>query len=782
MIALLPGPEETAPGAVRLAEPLPSVDVLVPLRNEWQALRPCLESLAAFTAWPDLRLTLLDDASDAFTQARLVDFAARAKGGSVRVLRNESPLGFVRNANRGLAESTGDFAVLLNSDTLLTPGWLAQLVAAAHADPVVAAAMPMSNEASFHSLDVPMGWNVFQYAAALAERGGAPFDAVTASGFCLLLRRAALAELGLFDEAFGLGYGEESDWCMRARARGWKVVAVPTAFVHHRGRVTFKDHKARTFREHNYGLFMSRWSDPYRRAMAAYHAADALAPLRDGFVRMTPSKRPGLVRAFESRRRSGGVSHAVAETWRYLRDQGGLARLAPLVRARRLLRPAAPPAPLPRGFVSRRRPRVTYVLEKFSLSGGVLSVVQLVNRLTLLGWDAKIATHHDHRQEHLDAYTLYHKPWVFPSAEAMIRHFPPSDVVVATLWSTAPKVHRIVTETRPGAVPWYFIQDDETRFFPSFDRSARQAVHDGYPLIENRIVKSAWLAGVLAARGFASVRVPLGLDLDAFYCERPGAPRPLRVLAMARPSTPRRGFPALVAALRELARRRPDVEIALFGCPDLAAHGLDFPHVDLGMIPNDRMRSVYNEACAFLDTSEFQGFGRPALEAMACGCATVLGREGGVAEYARDGENCLLIDPTDRDGAVAAVLRLLDDAALRARLVAAASATVERFSCDAEAHATSRLFAASLGLDEAAVAEGRALGAPPASRRSTGGWCGGSRWPRCCAACRTVCSARSGGSSTLCCCSASTRWSSTASSASGAIPTSAPTRSSSPAR
>jgi hypothetical protein len=118
---------------------------------------------------------------------------------------------------------------------------------------------------------------------------------------------------------------------------------------------------------------------------------------------------------------------------------------------------------------------------------------------------------------------------------------------------------------------------------------------------------------------------------------------------MARPRTPRRGFAALVAALREVKRRRPDAEIAFFGCPDLAEHGIDFPHVDFGVLPNDRLRRVYNDAAIYLDTSEFQGFGRPALEAMACGCATVLGRDGGVTEYARDGENTLLVDSTDHD-------------------------------------------------------------------------------------------------------------------------------------
>jgi glycosyltransferase involved in cell wall biosynthesis len=176
---------------------------------------------------------------------------------------------------------------------------------------------------------------------------------------------------------------------------------------------------------------------------------------------------------------------------------------------------------------------------------------------------------------------------------------------------------------------------------------------------------------------------------------------------MARPKTPRRGFAWLAAALRAVARARPDVEIALFGCPNLAEHGLDFPHVDLGVVPNDRLRRVYNDAAVYLDTSAFQGFGRPGLEAMACGCAAVLSRHGGVTEYARDGENALLIDPEDPDAAASAVLSLLGDGARRARLVAAGLAAAQRFSCDAEALATSRLFAASLGIADD-VSAGRA--------------------------------------------------------------------------
>lgn len=700
LIELVPGAEESAPGDLLPPAGVPPVEILLPYRDAWHVLRICLDALAAFTPWPDLRLTLLDDASDAFTRERVAAFAAAHAGAMrIRVLRNETALGFVGNANRGLREAAAPFVVLLNSDTLVTPGWLARLVDTALGDARVAAAMPMSNEASLHSLALPMGWNVFQYAASLARTAKrTAYDAVTAAGFCLLIRRDALDDVGLFDTGFGLGYGEESDWCMRARSRGWRVVGVEDAFVHHRGKATFGDHKATTFFAGNYQRFMTRWGPAYSDAIGRHYDRDPLAPLRDAYVRMRPPEPPPLLRAFSDRVRSGGVAYATRETRNYLRDQGGARRLLEVLRRPWIGRPREA-HPMPRGFQSARRPRVTYVLEKFSISGGVLSVVQLVNRLTLLGWDAKIATHHGHDQRHLRRYALYSEPYVFPDAESMIRHFPPSDVVVATLWSTVPKVHRIVTETLPGAVPWYFVQDDETRFFPESDARARQAVMDGYPLIPNRIVKSDWLAGVLAARGFESVKVPLGMDLDLFYAADPARPRTPSIVAMARPETPRRGFAELVATLRAFHALRPDVEIRLFGSTDLAAHGIDFPFVDLGLVPQERLRKVYGEAAVFLDTSRFQGFGRPALEAMACGCAAVLGRNGGVNEYARDGENCLLIDPSDRDASVAALTRIFADAELHARLAAAGLATAAAYDCDAEARATAALFARSLGIE-----------------------------------------------------------------------------------
>jgi GT2 family glycosyltransferase/glycosyltransferase involved in cell wall biosynthesis len=700
MIRMRPDLEETLPLATPDLASAPSVDVVIPVHNEWHVLRPCLESIVAFTEYPNMRIVILDDGSDVFVRRRIEEWAAVERSIPVEVKRNETALGFVQNANRGFRETTSDLVALLNSDTVVTPLWLTRLVNAVATDPRIACVMPMSNQCSFHSLEVPMGWNIFQYSADLGRRmKSSCFDAVTVGGFCLLIRREALEDVGVYDEVFGRGYGEESDWCMRARSRGWKVTGTTDTYVYHRGKVSFKSYKDETFRDGNYQTFMKRWSSDYSKAMDQYKREDALAPVREAYTRMDSSASPPVISAFVDRVRSGGTAYAVTEAGRFVRDQGGAGQIPSILRQRGLVRSRQSDHPLPRGFQSSHRPRVTYVLEKFSISGGVLSVVQLVNRLCLLGWDAKIATHHDHNQEHLHAYMLYHHPYVFPSADAMIENFPESDIVVATLWSTAEKVDRII-QKMPHAVPWYFVQDDETGFFHGKDTHGRQRVVDSFGLVPNKIVKSQWLHDRLEDYGHSSEIVPVGFDLDSFYSYRPHEDRPMRILAMARPRTPRRGFERLVRALRIVKAERPEVEIAFFGCPNIEIYGLDFEHTDLGEVPNERLRELYNSSQIVLDLSDYQALGRIGLEAMACGAATVLTRFGGINEYIRDGENTLAVDPYDEPKTIEAVLRLIDDTALRSRLIEAGFRTVERFSCDIEARTTSRLFAASLGYED----------------------------------------------------------------------------------
>jgi GT2 family glycosyltransferase len=58
-------------------------------------------------------------------------------------------------------------------------------------------------------------------------------------GFCLLIRREVVDQVGLLDERFGIGNYEDDDYCRRARAHGWRLVVARDAFIHHFGHKTF---------------------------------------------------------------------------------------------------------------------------------------------------------------------------------------------------------------------------------------------------------------------------------------------------------------------------------------------------------------------------------------------------------------------------------------------------------------------------------------------------------------------------------------------------------------
>ena len=202
-------------------------DIVIPAYNALDALDHCLTSVRTHTS-PPFRVIVVDDASDERVACYLRAVAATDE--RVELLRNERNLGFVRTANRGLSATTAPFACLLNSDTIVTPGWLEALIRCARSDPRIAVVNPTSNAAVNLSVQMAPGLNMFTMAEAVAARSRRVYpDVVTAVGFCLLITRAALERFGAFDEIYGDGYCEESDYCMRITTGGGRTVVADDA-------------------------------------------------------------------------------------------------------------------------------------------------------------------------------------------------------------------------------------------------------------------------------------------------------------------------------------------------------------------------------------------------------------------------------------------------------------------------------------------------------------------------------------------------------------------------
>ena len=262
-----------------------AADVVVPVYNAPDDLRACVASVLADLR-PDVRLVLIDDASPDRAIAAYFGELARLAHPQLVMLRNERNLGFTGTANRGMQLSDAN-VVLLNSDAIVTRGWLDALLHCAATDPTIGTITPFSNNAEICSFPRfceanpwPLSRDAEPERAAITAAAVPTYpDLPTGVGFCLFLRRAMLDEVGIFDPAFGLGYGEENDLCVRAARAGWRNVLADNAFVVHTGGRSFVGQKAE-LGPRNTALLLERHPH-YLDMVHAYIAADPLRPLRE---------------------------------------------------------------------------------------------------------------------------------------------------------------------------------------------------------------------------------------------------------------------------------------------------------------------------------------------------------------------------------------------------------------------------------------------------------------------------------------------------------------------
>ncbi|MFM0113507.1 glycosyltransferase [Paraburkholderia nemoris] len=230
--------------------PLPAVtvDVVIPVYRGLDETRKCIESVLKAHCAANMRVIVIDDASPEPAVSAYLDSLPQTP--AFKVMRNEVNLGFVKTVNRGMRLEPANDIVLLNSDTEVADGWLDRLVWHAYSQSKIASVTPFSNNATICSYPTIYGTRVLPHGETLealnqafyTANAGRAVELPTGVGFCMYIRRACLDELGLFDEeAFGKGYGEENDFCLRALASGWTHLLATDTFVYHAGEVSFAD-------------------------------------------------------------------------------------------------------------------------------------------------------------------------------------------------------------------------------------------------------------------------------------------------------------------------------------------------------------------------------------------------------------------------------------------------------------------------------------------------------------------------------------------------------------
>ncbi len=624
-----------------------TVDVIVCVHDALDDVRDCLDSIVRRTR-PPYRLIVVDDGSGDPTREYLRGFAS-AQG--ALLFRNEVALGYTRAANVGLRASNGAFAVLLNSDTVVTASWLDRLVACAESGARIAAVGPLSNCASWQSLPEVLEENgdwsenplprdvTLDRMAAIVGEGAPTYPRLPfLNGFCLMIKREALREVGLFDEeAFGRGYGEENDFALRCQEGGWQLAVADDTYVFHR---------------------QSRSYSHDRRLALSAEAGVALGRKHDQAL-----VEAGVLRCRESRVLEG----------KRLRSREAISRLRLRDQAR----------------ARHEGRRVLFVLPVVDRGGGANVVFSEARSLRRMGVDARVLNLEAFREGFRRSY---------PDLDVPVQFAPPGDIpdvarrfdaVVATAFSS---VAWLVPLARSGRAPvlGYYVQDFEPSFFAEGSRDHRRA-WDSYALVPGirRFAKTAWNASEVESRvGVTCTVVGASFDVDLFrpFEEEPPS-EPLRVTAMVRPSTPRRQPGLTLDVLEEASRRFGGrVDLTIFGVaaddPDYLRLRRAFPHRHAGVLDERGLVALLNRTHVFLDASRYQAMGLTALEAMGCGATAILPSAGGAGSFAVNGENALLVDTASADGPLEALSALAADPGLRARLARQARRSVVPLHAD----------------------------------------------------------------------------------------------------
>ncbi|OJF69428.1 hypothetical protein BK026_11880 [Alteromonas sp. V450] len=223
----------------------PTVDIILPVYNALEDVKACINSLYFHSTYP-FNLIVIDDCSEPETENWLKE---AQKDNGFTLLRNKENLRFTKTVNKGFSESTSDYVVLLNSDTIVTAYWLEKILFCFDSDKSTGIVGPLSNAASWQTVpiredkehggwlvnDIPEGYTV-EHMGHLVEAVSSRIypEVPSVNGFCYTIKRDVINKIGTLDEEyFPTGYGEEDDFSIRARKAGFTIRVADDTYVFH---------------------------------------------------------------------------------------------------------------------------------------------------------------------------------------------------------------------------------------------------------------------------------------------------------------------------------------------------------------------------------------------------------------------------------------------------------------------------------------------------------------------------------------------------------------------
>jgi GT2 family glycosyltransferase/2-polyprenyl-3-methyl-5-hydroxy-6-metoxy-1,4-benzoquinol methylase len=610
---------------------LEPIDIIICVHNALEDVERCLLSITKHTTEP-YNLILVDDGSDEPTRKYLVEYTEKVKNSML--IRNENARGYTRAANQAMQKSKSNILVLLNSDTIVGPDWLDGLYSVMETDEKIGVVGPLSNTASWQSIPkltengdwamnpLPDGLSVDEMSYLIRKyAAGLELYVPLLNGFCLMIRREVINQIGYFnEELFGDGYGEEDDFNLRAQKAGWKLAIADDVYIFHA---------------------QSKSYSTERRRQLAQRAGIKLRELHgDDLVNFS-------VNCMNPHRVLEGIR----------------ARTNTMLEIEQVLQ---------KGRERFAGKKVLFVLPVLTVGGGANVVIDEARCMRNMGVDVRIFNINSYKEGFLRAYPHLDFPVVFGDQKDLIQIASSYDAVIATANFSVEWLKSLDSYSKPilgyyiqGFEPWMYDTDS-----PEFTRALRS-----YTLIKNIIsfTKTDWTQQtVYKYTGLKPTIVGVSVNINLFRPRdtRIFGEKPIKIVSMIRAESKYRKPDFTMELLRRLKKEyKESVLIQLFGTQDIRYSNLvvplDFDFEQYGILTQLQVANLLSKADIFVDFSEHQAMGLTALEAMSCGCAVIVPKNGGAVEFVQNQKNGLVVDTNNPNDCYDALRQIVQNDLLR---------------------------------------------------------------------------------------------------------------------
>ena len=630
-----------------------SVDIIVCVHNALEDVKRCIDSVIEYSNDP-YHIIIVNDGSNEETEQYLEAITEKySSDNRITLLKNEGMLhGYAIAANIGMRHSAGSYIVLLNSDTIVTAGWLDKMIDCAKSDSEIGIVGPLSNTASWQSVpkltengdwchnELPKDMGIQEMASLIEQYSGRIYLQVPLiNGFCMMVSRKVIDAIGYFDEEnFGRGFGEEDDFNLRAHKAGFKLAIVDNTYIYHAQSKSYTDEARKELSRKSGEILRQKHGEKY--------IEDCVLYMRENLVLL-------------------GIRERVA---------AAVLRQNYLIEAQKKW----------------KGKRILFHLPCSEAGGGANVIIQECRKLLQMGIEIAFYNLEMYQESFERCYPDLGIPVYYGIGYNGFQKYAVNfDVVCMTYYKAVRYADEIVNDKKQKIKYAYYIQDFEPYFFEKKSKSY-QAALDSYTIKADMIcvTKTNWNYKIVREKtGRECTVLGPSVNLDLFRPRRafPDMDK-VKVAAMVRPSSPRRAPELTMQVLRELKKRHKErVEVTIFGADEheyvefFASIPTDFTYRNLGKITPEQTSMLLGNSDVFVDYSSFQAMGLTAMEAMASGCAVVLPKYGGTGDFAKNESNCLVIDTKNTLECIEQTERLIEDVNLRYELSARAISDMCRY-------------------------------------------------------------------------------------------------------